>query len=135
MVKQTSDSDCNYRFNSVDILNNTHRPNADANQDCLRINVQSYDTNSLNIYHQNVRGLQGKTNEPLSSLYTELPHLLCLTEHHLDYSNLDHTYIEHYNLGAEYCRQALRQGGVCIFVHEKLKFSNVNLKNFAKNKT
>jgi hypothetical protein len=40
---------------------------------------------------------------------------------------LDHTHIEHYNLGAEYCRQTFRQDGVYIFVHEKLKFSNVNL--------
>jgi hypothetical protein len=45
---------------------------------------------------------------------------------------VDHTYIEHYNLGAEYCRKALSRGGVCIFVHEKLKFSNVNLNEFCK---
>jgi hypothetical protein len=30
------------------------------------------------------------------------------------------------------CRQTVRQGGVCIFVHEKLKFSNVNLNKFNK---
>jgi hypothetical protein len=65
-------------------------------------------------------------------LYPELPYLLCLTEHHLDYPYLNHTYIEQYNLGAEYCRQALRQGGVCIYVHIKLKFSNVNLNEFCK---
>jgi hypothetical protein len=52
--------------------------------------------------------------------------------HHLDYPDLDHTYIEHYKLRAEYCRQALTQGGVCIVVHEKLKFSNVNLNEFCK---
>jgi hypothetical protein len=57
MVKQTSDSDCNYKFNSVDKLNsvdrlnNTYRPNAEANQDHLRINVQSYDiTHSIYVY-------------------------------------------------------------------------------------
>jgi hypothetical protein len=37
-----------------------------------------------------------------------------------------------YNLGAEYCRQTFRHGVVCIFVREKLKFSNVNLNEFFK---
>jgi hypothetical protein len=105
------------------------------------MNLQSYDNrflaypfnnNSLNIYHQNIMGLQGKTNELVSSFYPELPHLLCLTEQHLVNSELDHTRIEHYSLGAEYCRQTFRQGGVCICVHEKLKFSNVNLNEFCK---
>jgi hypothetical protein len=43
-------------------------------------------------------------------------------EHHVDYPDLDHTYIEHYNLGAEYCRQTPRQGGVCIFVQKNQNF-------------
>jgi hypothetical protein len=54
--------------------------------------------------------------------------LLCLTEHHLDYPDIDHTCIDHYSLGAKCCRQILRKGGVCIFVHKKLKFTNINLK-------
>jgi hypothetical protein len=37
-----------------------------------------------------------------------------------------------YNLGAEYCRQTVRRDVVCIFVCEKLKFSNVNLNEFCK---
>jgi hypothetical protein len=122
MVKQTSGSACNFRTKSLDRLNNTYRPNAEWNQDCLRINAQSYynnrfllyssDNNSHNIYHENIRDLQGKTNELINSLYPELPQLLCLMEDHLYYLDLDQTYIQHYNLGAEYCRQALRQRGV-----------------------
>jgi exonuclease III len=53
-------------------------------------------------------------------------------EDHLDYPDSDHTYTEYYSLGAEYCRQALKQVGVCIFVHKKLTFSNVNLNEFCK---
>jgi hypothetical protein len=94
--------------------------------------LYSFNNNSLNIHHQNLRSLQGKTKELTSSLYPELPYLLCLKEHHLVNPELDHTHIEHYNLGAEYCRQTFRQGGACIFVHEKLKFPNFN---FTKNKT
>jgi beta-xylosidase len=75
-----------------------------------------------------------KTDELISSLYPDLPHLLCLTEYHLNYRELDHTNLEYYNLGAAYCRQLLRQGRACIFVHEKLKLLKINL-NFVKNKT
>jgi exonuclease III len=92
----------------------------------------SFDNNSLSVYHQNIRSLSGKTNELISSLYPDLPHLLCLTEHHLNYSDIDHTYIDHYNLGAKFCRQTLKKGGVCIFVHKKLKFSSINLNRFCK---
>jgi hypothetical protein len=94
--------------------------------------LYSFNNNSLNIYHQNIKGLQGKANELISSLFPELTHLLRLTEHNLVNSELDHTLIEPYNLGAEYCRQTFRQGGVCIFVREKLKFSNVGLNEFCK---
>jgi hypothetical protein len=71
-------------------------------------------------------------------LYPELPHLLRLIEHHLVNPELDHTHIKHYNLGAEYCRQTLRRGGLCIFVHEKLQFievKNVSQKIVEKNDT
>jgi hypothetical protein len=43
-----------------------------------------------------------------------------------------HVSQHNYNLGAEHCRQTFRQDVVCIFVHEKLKFSNVNLNEFCK---
>jgi exonuclease III len=32
--------------------------------------------------------------------------------------------IENYIVGAEYCRQFFDGGGVCIFIHNALKFSN-----------
>jgi hypothetical protein len=41
--------------------------------------------NTFSIYYQNIRGLQGKTDELISALYPDLPHLLCLTEYHLNY--------------------------------------------------
>ena len=37
----------------------------------------------LSIYHQNIRGLRGKVNELISQLYPSLPHILCLSEHHM----------------------------------------------------
>jgi hypothetical protein len=40
--------------------------------------------NSLQIYHQNIRSLRTKIHEFLSQLYPELPHVIFLTEHHLN---------------------------------------------------
>jgi hypothetical protein len=37
------------------------------------------------------------------------------------------THFPNYTLGAKYCRKSLKQGGVCIYVHECLKFSSINL--------
>jgi hypothetical protein len=91
-------------------------------------NICHQNNNLLNIYHQNICGLKDKTNEIVSSLYPLFPHLLCITEYHLDHLVLHHTYIEHYNLGAGYCRQTLRQGGGCIFVHAQY----LNLNSFCK---
>jgi hypothetical protein len=56
-----------------------------------------------------------------------------LSTYHLVILKLDHTCdTEHYNLRAEYSRQTFRHGGVCIFVHEKLKFLNVTLNEVCK---
>jgi hypothetical protein len=109
--------------NSSDSLDNTPK-----------ICHQNNNLLNIRVYHQNIRGLKDKTNEIVSYLYPLFPHLLCITEHHLDHSVLHHTYIEHYNLGAGYCRQTLRQGGVCIFVHDTINYLNVNLNAFLKSR-
>jgi len=62
-------------------------------------------SNLFKIYHQNIRGLKGKTNKIMLSLLTEAPHLICLTEHHLKNYEIDVTPISNYKLGAKYCRK------------------------------
>jgi exonuclease III len=79
------------------------------------------------MYHQNIRGLKGKVSEFLLSLPAEAPLLICFTEHHLKEYELANTHIPKYKLGANYCRKNLKQGGVCIYVCESIKFSNINL--------
>jgi hypothetical protein len=93
----------------------------------LIIHTDSY--KSLKIYHQNIRGLKYKTNELISSLESNLPHLLCLTEHHLNQIEMENISTENYKLGAQYCRKQLSKGGTCIFVHEILEYDTINLKN------
>ena len=96
---------------------NTHICNATSNVTLndnpdYRIRDHSNNTRTLNskkstpllIYHQNIRGQQNKTDE-LSVLWsTNLPHLLCITEHHLRDHEINSIYINSYNLGAKYCR-------------------------------
>jgi 5-formaminoimidazole-4-carboxamide-1-beta-D-ribofuranosyl 5'-monophosphate synthetase len=74
---------------------------------------------SLKVYHQNIPGLKHKTNELHSSLHLDLPHIICVTENHLNQLELDNISIENYILGASYCRKHFLKG---IFVHKSIKF-------------
>ena len=82
---------------------------------------------NFNIYHQNIHGLNGKIDELVISIASEMPHLICLTEHHLRYNEIDVVYIPNYILGARYCRTNLKCGGVGIYIHKNIKYSNINL--------
>ena len=70
-----------------------------------KVNQTNKSTPYLRIYHQNIRGLGKKAGELLSHLHPDFPHVLCLTEHHLKYSQLKNVHIGYYNLGENYCRQ------------------------------
>jgi hypothetical protein len=39
-----------------------------------------------------------------------------------------------YNLGAKFCKNLFKKGGVCIFIHESIQFTNINLGKFCKEK-
>jgi hypothetical protein len=39
-----------------------------------------------------------------------------------------------YKLGAKFCRNSFKNGGVCIFTHESIQFTNVSLIKFCKEK-
>ena len=73
-------------------------------------------SNSVTIFHQNICGLRGKTDELLSSVFPDFPHILCFSEHHLKKPELDQINVDGYRLCAAYCRQVVKRGGVCIFV-------------------
>ena len=86
-------------INSIDSTDN-HKSND-------FVNVGTGDP--LRVFHQNIRGLQGKVNELINSVTLELPHILCITEHHLKDSEIDLLPITHYKLGAKYCRQIFKK--------------------------
>jgi hypothetical protein len=60
--------------------------------------------------------------------------ILCLTEHHLNQTELNLINTENYLLGSYYCRKNILKGGVCIFIHKSIKFSIINLDNHCANK-
>ena len=70
----------------------------------------------------------------LSHLHLDLPHVLCLTEHHLNIMEINYGNIENYALGTKFCRASYEKGGVAIYVHNSLKFTNINLSKYCKEK-
>jgi hypothetical protein len=66
------------------------------------------------------------------SLTAEASRLICFTENHLKDHELNNTHIPKYKLDANYCRKNLKQGCVCICVHETLKLTNVSLLKYSK---
>jgi site-specific recombinase XerD len=64
-----------HRINNNVSLKNT-------NLDCTKRNA-SKKLSGLSIYHQNIRGVNNKTEELLTHWESNLLHVLCFTEHHL----------------------------------------------------
>ena len=62
------------------------------------INQIKVNSDFFKIYHQNVTSLRGKTQELLSHIYPDLPHVICLTEHHLNIQEKSHVNIESYTI-------------------------------------
>jgi hypothetical protein len=90
--------------------------------------------NVIKNFHQNIRGLRTKCNELLCHLHEQLPHLLCLTEHHLGNDEITLLNLDNYVLGAHYSRKHLMKDGTCIYLHNILKISTINLDSYCSDK-
>jgi exonuclease III len=86
------------------------------------------------VHHQNIRGLRHKLDELLISLSPNLPHVICITEHHLTNAELDGVFAPQYALGGNFCRKLYRCGGVCIFAQDNIAFSKINCDKLNKEK-
>jgi hypothetical protein len=53
-------------------------------------------------------------------------------ERHLNASEIELTYLPSYILGANFCREKLKNGGACIYIHEDLKFIMNKVQTYAK---
>jgi len=96
----------------------------DARNNNLRF-IASDNNQVLRIYHQNICGLGSKMNDLYVSLYPDLPHILCLTEHHFRQFQIEHITVDDYNLSAEFSRRSYRKGwGLYIYTETFFIFSN-----------
>jgi hypothetical protein len=84
---------------------------------------------TLNIFHQNIRGLRNKCDELIYSLEMDgiYLHILCLSEHHMVEQDLLHLTLAGYLLGSSFCRLKLQTGGVCIFVRKDQCFNKIDI--------
>jgi hypothetical protein len=78
----------------------------------FKFNLPSYNyndlkvsSNNLKVYHQNVRGLKDKLSQLSNILYSELPHIICINEHHLKDFEMEMVSLEYYKLGTKFCRK------------------------------
>jgi hypothetical protein len=67
-----------------------------------------------------------ETNELIASFYPNFPPILCFSENHLKQIEINHISTDNYNLGANFCREFIDKGGVCIFIHKTLQFPTIN---------
>jgi hypothetical protein len=71
----------------------------------------------LMILHQNIRGLNNKSDEMAMTIATNPPHVLCFIEHHLKTYQLHNILFQNYKLGAKFCRNIYKNGGVCVYIY------------------
>ena len=86
----------------------------------------------LQSFTKNIRGIFHKVDELLYSIAPISPQILCLTEHHLREDELKTMKFTPYTLGAHFCRQSHKNGGVSIYVSSNIQFYPIDLKNFNK---
>jgi len=105
-------------------VDDSHSPN----------NYLSDKSTNFIIFHQNIRGLTYKTDELLISLSSVNPQVLCVTEHHLRPDEIKSIYLGQYTLGTYFCRSIYKQGGVSIFVSKNIRFQQIDLNQYVKEK-
>jgi len=73
-----------------------------------------HNTNKFMLLHQNIWGISNKIDEFLISLSSNAPQVICLTEHHLMNEEKRNVNLGQYTLGATFCRQTYKYGGLCL---------------------
>ena len=97
-------------------------------------NKSTINSKVFKVYHQNIRALRNKIRELVAHLNSIVPHVICLTEHHLNILEKNYFNIEGYTVGAQYCRVSYKKGGAIIYIHNSLQYTTIDLSKFCKDK-
>jgi hypothetical protein len=63
--------------------------------------------------------------------YLHIPHTLyVLTEYHLRSNEIDTIALTNYSLGAKFCWNTFKNGGVCIFTYESIQLTYIDFDKF-----
>jgi hypothetical protein len=63
------------------------------------------------------------------------PHLICLTQHHLNESEITKFSLNGYKLASSFCSRESLGGGVCILISNNIIFQTTDLKQFCHEKS
>ena len=63
-----------------------------------------------------------------------LPQILCFTEHHAHWEELQQIFMNDYKRATYFCRTSYAKGDVCIYVHKSLKIESEDIENYFKEK-
>jgi hypothetical protein len=91
-------------------------------------------SNSINIFHQNIRGLRSKNDESILSFEIDHinPHILCSSEHHMVEQELLHFTMNSCLLCFSFCQKDLQREHSCIFVRTDQHFSKIDISHHCK---
>ena len=90
-----------------------------------------YKNSSWTIYHKNNRRINTEIYEFVNQWLSKIPHLICLTEHHLSSTEISYVNIDFCNLGACFGIKSQKNGCVSIFVHETLQYTSFDFNEFS----
>ena len=114
------------------IMNNYIRKDHDQTDNKPILNKRN--KNTFTVFHQNICGLLNKKEELLNSLTKNSQQIICISEHYLNDEELEGITLHSYTLGAKFCRQMHKCGGVCIFVQNNIYYTAIDMDRYCNEK-
>lgn len=101
-----------------------------------KIKPKDMKTSSLNLFHQNIRGLQHKVDELICTLTSHnlSPSVICITEHHLTEQKLFLIKPENYCLTSQFSRSLYKGGGVSIYCKLDMDCNPIDITQYCMEK-
>jgi len=102
----------------------------------LETSEKAKKTNNLTIYHQNIRSLN-KIKDELNVMLEEYqgrPHLIRLSENHMEKKEMKNFSFLEYKLAYSFCRETYSKGGVCILARNDIIYQAINPNKLCKEK-